>query len=71
MQDVTTFKHTWFIMNINGHTFSSPDHFSKNFKFKKPATMYFLNLKINYCKRLDKNKNNIYTYQSVKQINAI
>ena len=57
-------------MNINGHTFSSPDYFSKNFKFKKPATMNFLNLKINYCKRLDKNKNNEqYIHLSISQTN--
>ena len=44
--------------------------FGKNLKFKKPATMNFLNLKINYCKRLDKNKNNEqYIHLSISQTN--
>ena len=52
------------------YLFSPRSFFCKNLKFKKPATMNFLNLKINYCKRLDKNKNNEqYIHLSISQTN--
>ena len=63
MQDVTTFKHTCFIMDISGHTFIPPPplkSFLQNFQILETSYKDFLKFEnkliVNY--RFDKNKNN-------------